>query len=233
MFDCYNVKNCAECCCNVKPTLFFGLGKEDKEVLYQDRLEIAFKAGETIFKEDMALTHIACVKEGFVKLSTEANHSRNFLLRICQPGELFGGMGLYVNEVHQATCTAITPVKVCLININSFKNTLQSINRFAIELIKDLNAKALLSKKQAVDLTSKSMASRVADMLLYLSDIVYKSETFTTSLKRQDLADYCALTKESMIRILKDLKESGIITIKNNSFQIHNIHELRKISNQY
>lgn len=230
MFDCYNLKDCNECCCQVKPSIFFSLSKEDKSVLYKDRHEIEFKQGETIFKQNTALTHIACIKEGFVKMSTEANHSKNYLMKICQPGDTFGSMGLYAEEVHQATCTAITNVKCCLIDVGSFKETLQKNNRFAIDLIKNINTNAIQSKNRTVNLTSKSMYSRVADMLLYLSSSVYKSNKFTTTLKRQDMADLCALTKESMIRILKEFKESKIISIDNNSFEIYNEQELKKIS---
>ena len=230
MFDCYDIKKCKECHCEVKSRLLYGLNEVEKEVLYKDRCEVEFNTGETIFKQNTTLTHVACIKEGYVKMSTEANHNKNFLMRIIQPGEIVGGMGLYVDEVHHATCSAITPVKLCLISLNSFKNTLEVSNRFAIDLIKKLNGHAIQSKRQAVDLTSKSMYSRVADMLLYLSQTIYKDVSFTTTLKRQDLADFCALTKESTIRILKEFKDSNIIAINNNSFQILNVQELKKIS---
>lgn len=230
MIDCNNVKDCRLCCCEVKPGLYKGMVKDDMDILFKDRHEVIFHPEETIFKQNTVLTHIACVKEGFVKMSTEANHNRNFMIRIVQPGEVVGGMGLYVDEIHRATCTAITPVKVCLINLNSFKNTLEQSNQFAINLIKKLNKHAIHSTKQTVDLTSKSMYSRVAVMLIYLSEIIYKDTSFDTTLKRQDLADLCALAKESTIRILKEFKESKIITINNNSFEIHNMQELKKIS---
>ncbi len=230
MFDCINVKDCKECCCMVKPKIFHALGKEDKELLYKGRYEVEFKAGETIFKQHTAMTHIACMKDGFVKISTEAHHGKNLVVGITQPGDIFGGMGLFVEEVHQATCTALTNVKACLIDVNSFKETLAKNNSFALDLIKNINEKAIRTNSKIIDLTSKSMYSRVADMLIYLSEVVYKSSTFSTTLKRQDMADLCALTKESMIRILKEFKDSEIIIVDNNDFEICKFQELKRIS---
>jgi len=229
-FEGCNIKECKECCCTIKPGLFNSLGKDDKEVLFNKRNEVEFKAGETIFKQHMAITHVCCLKEGFVKMSTEAHFGKSLMLRIVQQGQIFGGMGLYVDEVHQATCTALTPIKCCFIDINSFKDTLTHNNAFAINLIKNLNGLAIKSKEQAINLTSKSMYARVADMLLYLSEEIYKSENFTTGLKRQDLADLCSITKESLIRILKEFKDSGYISIINNDFSIINTNEIKHIS---
>ena len=74
------------------------------------------------------------------------------------------------------------------------------------------------------------MYARVSDMLIYLSEEIYKAPSFTTGLKRQDLADLCSITKESLIRILKGFKESGYISINNNTFTIHNMAEIKHIS---
>ena len=230
MNDFFNVKGCGLCGCMNKPGLLKGLGDDDMDVLFKNRHEVIFHPDETIFKQNTALTHIACVKEGFVKMSTEANHNRNFMIRIVQPGEFIGGMGIYVEEIHLVTCTAITAVRVCLINLQSFKNTLEQSNKLAINLITKLNRHAIQSTKQTVNLTSKSMYSRVAMMLIYLSEVVYKDTNFDTTLKRQDLADLCALAKESTIRILKEFRDNRVITINNNSFIIHNMQELKKIS---
>lgn len=229
-FEGCDIKGCKDCCCSIKPNLFNTLDKDSKEILFNKRNEVEFKAGETIFKQNMIITHICCLKEGLVKMSSETTTDKSLLLRIVQQGEIFGGMGLYIDEVHQATCTAITNIKCCFIDINSFKETLIQNNRFAISLIKDLNGLAIKSKEQAINLTTKSMYARVADMLVYLSEKIYKTENFTTSLKRQDLADLCSITKESLIRILKEFKDNGYISVSNNNISIHKIKEIKHIS---
>lgn len=230
MYKCTKINDCKSLCCNEKRNIFSLLNPLENVNLFKDKQFIEFKSGETIFKEHLSITHIACIKEGYVKMSSEANHGKTLITNIFQPGDVFGGMGIYVDETHQATCTALTDVKCCLININSFKKTLENNNYFAIELIKKINISAIKSKQRTINLTSKSMYSRVADMLIYLSETVYKKYSFQTYLKRQDMADYCAITKESMIRIMKEFKEKDIISINSNHFTIHKPQELKKIS---
>jgi len=230
MFDCAQYENCNECCCPVKPLLYNDLSKENKEILFYHRREVEFKAGETIFKQSTAITHIACLREGFVKITAEAHQGKTLLIGISQPGDIFGITGLYVDEIHHSSFQAITDIKVCLLEVNSFKQVLETNIKFSLSLLKRLNQLAIKSKNRTIDLTSKTMYARVADMIIYLSTIIYKSNKFTTTLKRQDLSDFCALSKECMIRILKSYKEDKIISIKGDDFEIHNLNELKKLS---
>jgi CRP/FNR family transcriptional regulator len=50
------------------------------------------------------------------------------------------------------------------------------------------------------------------------------------SISRQDLADLSGMSKESSIRILKEFKDEGILTVDGNTMQILNPEQLKKIS---
>ena len=50
------------------------------------------------------------------------------------------------------------------------------------------------------------------------------------TISRQDLADISGMSKESAIRILKEFKEEGILTVDGNIFEILNIKQLKQIS---
>ena len=81
-----------------------------------------------------------------------------------------------------------------------------------------------------MNLTHKQMHGRIADTLIYLSKEIYKSSTFETPLNRQDIADMSAMTKESAIRILKELKDDNIIDFTTSGFTILNEPSLLQIS---
>lgn len=213
-------KDCEECCCSEKPTIFRSLNQENKTTLFHERREVVYKKGEIIFKQGASMTHIGCIKEGIVKMTVEAPNGMSVLLRLISGGELFGGMGLYVDETNQASCVALTNVKVCLIPIESFKRTIEKNHNLAIDLIARINEHAINSKNKTLELTTQSMYGRVSGLLLYLSKKIYKSSKFETSLSRQDMADLCAMAKESLIRVFKELKDSGIIVIQKNTIQI-------------
>jgi CRP-like cAMP-binding protein len=50
------------------------------------------------------------------------------------------------------------------------------------------------------------------------------------SITRQDLADMASITKEGTIRILKDFKDAGLITLNGSELKILNEKALNNIS---
>jgi CRP-like cAMP-binding protein len=81
-----------------------------------------------------------------------------------------------------------------------------------------------------LNLTNKTMFERVAETVLYLADQVYKADDFDVDLSRQDIADLCSLSKESVIRIMKDMKEQNVLNIDRNHFEILDKNKLISIS---
>jgi CRP-like cAMP-binding protein len=223
---CEKSSYCLECCCTHKPALFKDLNPDQKSMLFGTRREVEYKEGEVIFKQGTSLTHIACNKDGIVKMVAESPNGEVILMRLINPGELFGGMGLYVEEVNQTTCIALTKTKVCLIPISDFKYLIENNHDVALELIKRINHHAIKSKQKTLELTTQSMYGRVSSLLLYLADEIYKSDEFTVNLSRQDMAELTALAKESLIRVFKEFKESHYIEINKNSFRILNRSKL-------
>ncbi len=69
-------------------------------------------------------------------------------------------------------------------------------------------------------MTQKKMPGRVAEVLLYLANSVFKKDKFTMFLTRQELADMSGMAKESVVRILKDFSDEEIIFSENKQFGI-------------
>ena len=74
------------------------------------------------------------------------------------------------------------------------------------------------------------MLGRMADGLLYLGNIFYKSSHFMLNLSRQDLADLTGMSKDSAIRILKEFEKDRIIALKGKEIKILNPEQLQSIS---
>lgn len=74
------------------------------------------------------------------------------------------------------------------------------------------------------------MPGRVAGSLLYLTDTVYNNYDINLGLSRQDIADLSGLTKKSSIRILKDFKDTGYISLEGQHLVIKDRESLKTIS---
>jgi CRP/FNR family transcriptional regulator len=62
-------------------------------------------------------------------------------------------------------------------------------------------------------LTHKQSFGRLADIILCLSDRVFKKEVFELPLSRKDLAELTGLSPETVIRMMKVFREEGLIDV--------------------
>ena len=216
--------------CSNKLNLFQHLTDEELSYINENRHEVKFNPGETIFKQGGALTHIACMTSGYGKVYIEGTHKKNLVLNILRPTEMIGGPGLFNDFRHHYSVSAIGDVIACFIEIEAFMEVTRQNTKFAQELFKWINQKGVRNFEKLINLTQKQMPGRIADALLYLSNVVYENDTFTANISRQDIADLAAMSKESAIRIIKEFKESGLITCEGNDFKILQADALQKIS---
>jgi CRP-like cAMP-binding protein len=101
---------------------------------------------------------------------------------------------------------------------------------FAESLIEDISAKSLVSLNRMVNLSQKKMHGRLAEILLYFSDVVFKSDEYEMILSRQELGEMTNMAKECVVRILKELEDSGVIYSDSSKIKILDRERLTQIS---
>ena len=216
--------------CALKLNLFCFMTDEQLAKVNEERQEVAFKPGETIFKNGGPLTHILCLTSGKVKVYLEGQNDKKILLGIVKPVQLIGGPGFLVDDRHHVTVTAMEETVACFIKAEHYKEVMRTNPEFSMELVKYLNKKIILYFDKINSLTHKHMHGKLADTFLYLANEIYNSDKFETPLSRQDLADMSAMTKESTIRIMKEFKDEGIMNFNTTHFEILKKDQLKKIS---
>ena len=223
--------NCLNCNdCNKKSPLFGVLNEEELKLINEDRFEVSYKAGEMIFKQGSASTHILMLTTGMAKICLEGQGGKNLLLRIEKPGQMFGGPGTLLDRRNYYSATALVDSTVCFISTQKFKSCIRSNPDFAEKFIELINLNSIFTFGKFVDITQKQMPGRVADALIYLSEQIFEANPFNVTLSRQDLADMTSLSKESFIRILKEFKDEEIITMNGDFIEITKMDSLKKIS---
>ncbi len=206
--------------CEAKPVFFNSLNNEQLKTVDVNRFVVHFKAGETIFKQGSALTHIIYIIEGKTKVLLEDSDNRTILLKILKQPDIIGGPGFNTDYRNHFSVVALEDTKACFVDVNLFKRLVLSNQPFAMNLIAYLNHEIVDLFDKLKDLTHKHMNGRLADTLIYLSGDVYQSLEFTTLLSRSDIANMSSMTNESAIRTLKKFKDDGIINYKGNYFKI-------------
>ena len=209
---------------------FQHLTKEELNLVNQNRYEATFKPGEIIIKQGSPTSNALFMASGMAKTYIEGPNGKNFVMSIALPGRLILGPGSYVDSRHTYTVAAITSVQACFVNFEIFKRIVRSNGNFAESLLEDISAKSQDTLNRMVNLSQKKMHGRLADALLYFSDVVFKSDDYEMILSRQELGEMTNMAKECVVRILKELEETGVIYSDSSKVRILNREKLLQIS---
>ncbi len=223
-----NGKVCKDCLkqCN----MFMHLSNEELDYLNDHRYEAKFKAGEVIFKQGSPTAHVVSFSVGLAKLYLEASNNKDVIISIVQPTSLIGGPGLYLDNRHKYSLAALTDSIVCFIDAKPFREVIRSNHKFAESMIADISMKDLRLMQRLANVSVKQSHGRLAEVLLHLSENIFKADAFDIVLSRQELADMTGMSKEGAIRILKEFKDTGIIDCKNQDIKILDKKRLWEVS---
>ena len=156
----------------------------------------------------------------------------SLILKIIPEDNIIGLTSLFhETNVFQYSVVAYVDSVVKLMDINTFRKLLAENAKFASEIINILNANTVQTYGRFYCLTQKQSYGRLADIILCLSDRIYRKTEFELLLSRKDFAELSGMTTENVIRMLKKFKDDGIIEIKGKVFKILKYDLLRKISN--
>jgi CRP/FNR family transcriptional regulator len=216
--------------CNQKSPLFHPLNEEELSVINQDRYSVLFHAGEVILKQGTQANYFISIVEGFAKMYIEGHHDRRLILDFVKPWKLVGGPGVHLNGKYRYSVVAIQETLVCFIDAGNFRKVLVSNSRFSEQFITLCSINYSRCLERMVGLSQKQMHGRIADALIYLSEEIYEGTTIDAEISRQDIADYTSMSKDSAIRILKELERDNIIHLDGRTIKIRDTGRLHEIS---
>jgi CRP/FNR family transcriptional regulator, polysaccharide utilization system transcription regulator len=206
------------------------LTEDEKELINSRSVLVSYKKGEMICKQGSFASHIMYLESGLVKIYLEGR-PKDLILTIMPHKNLMGLQALYEgNNTFLYSISSYTEASVRMIDIQIFKQLLKQNPLFAFRIINILNESTSQSYGRFFNLTHKQLHGRLADILLCLSRKIFKSDTFDLPLTRSDLSDLTSMSTESVIRIMKDLKDDKIIDINNKSITLLDLPRLESIS---
>lgn len=189
---------------------------------------LVYKKGENIVKQNTPLTHFLILESGVAKV--HFNYlKRDFVMLLLTPGQMVGSPGFLVDNKHRFSVTALKKTTVWMLDVSYYLELLKSEPDAVEGVIRYLNQVHGITYDRMLSLGLKSMYGRVADTLIYLADHVYHSDVYDMDLNRRELAEFCALSMESVVRILKHFNKAGIIICQNRHVEILDRPRLERI----
>jgi len=198
--------------------------------LQNSSIQLRFKKGEAILKQGASASHLVFLQKGIVKFSLEDELGKNLILTITASPSLLGGANIFNEGMNIFSVYAVEDCEGCLIDVNMLKQIALSNTQFLMKLLELVTGMFKTSIFNFISLAHKQVNGRIADIIIYLSASVYRSNTFTLTLSRKELAEFAGCSTENVIHTLSKFNREGILTVDGKKIVIHDPERLKKIS---
>ena len=181
-------------------------------------------------KQGSPISNIVTLSDGLAKLVLETPGKPDILLTVVKPTTLVTSPGMFLDNRYHFSVVALTDTKACFISMNIIRKMFGENQEFARRFHRSIGERSVLLYDRFRNIIHKNMAGRIADAILFLYYDVYKNTEFKMDLSRSELAEYSNMTKESVSRILKELKDEEILDLDYNKAKILDLERLEQIA---
>ncbi|MDR1182432.1 MAG: Crp/Fnr family transcriptional regulator [Bacteroidales bacterium] len=208
------------------------LQEEDFKKLERSSVRLKFKKGETILKQGHQPTHIAFLQSGIVKFNFMSDvNQKNIIITLVSAPRILGGANMfYKKDNNLFSIIAVEDSDVILIESDVLLEIMRLNGVYSIalfQLVSDMFKRAILN---FISVANKQKESRIADVILYLSEEIYNNTCFQLSLTRKELAEFACCSVENVIMTLSRWQTEGILSISGKTLTIVNMEKLKYIS---
>ncbi len=221
---------CSCASCDFRDVVFSYLNDESVEDLCDHKTEQFFRKGEIINHEGEKISNFKYLKSGLVKLYRRTSTGEEQVITITRPFEFVSNMSIFSEERYQYSVSALEDSVVCMVKLDFIKELFLKNGGFAMGLltkISRINDKII---SQTLDIRQKNLIGRVAFVLLYFTNDIYKSRVFDLPVSRKEIADYIGMSTANVIRTLSEFKKEGIIRVFGKTIEVVDVGKLEIIS---
>jgi CRP-like cAMP-binding protein len=220
--------SCREC--TVASCAIETLTEDELRAIQNERHKTSFKKGEIIQKQGAPLDSVIYLRKGYVKEYMCYDTVADQVVQLIKPRSYIGLQGLYTNTTSVFSYQATTDTEVCFIEKTIFSDIIRTNGNFAREILIALSQESIRNHKRFLSLNQTQSFGKVAGLIIYLAEEVYGKDTFELQLKRAELGQMIASTRESVTRALKWFQNEGIITLEKNRIKIDQMERLADIA---
>ncbi len=206
------------------------LNDTDLQSVIDNSNVVTFNKKEIIFRQSTRTSHIMFIKAGMAKIFKEGRNGKYIILKVAMPDDYLGLLSIYGGDTHQYSASAINSCEICFVDINIFNQLLHSNGEFVEKIINRISNDGLFIFNRLMSQSHKQLPGRIADVILYFSEVIYKSENFEFPFTRRELAELAGTTKESFIRTLAEFKHDKIIDLEGSMVKINSMKIVKTLS---
>jgi len=182
------------------------------------------------------MTYIYLVKNGIIKIIKSLPDGRQQILRLCGLSDVLGLDAIF-SKTYLSTAQSVTETVLCKIHKKEFLTFLYQKQDLALKLLQATSQELAFSRNQIFNLGIRTAKERIADFLLYIYNSQCSCDVnpkkITLFVTRQEISELLGIQKETVVRILSQLKAANLIQIKGRQITLHNLPELTMLAQHW
>lgn len=197
--------------CVYRQLLFGDLNDIEYGLINEGRTEMLFKRGETIKHEGEAIQSFLYLRSGLVKLYKTDNSGKDHILSINKPGDFVSLLSIFSGNTYRYSITAIEDTLVCDVNLEVLKYLVSTNGNLSLRLLNRMSKTSDEIIDNQFELAQKQVKGRVAHLLLFFANQIYRKNSFNLPLTRREIGELISITTENTIRTLSEFRKDDII----------------------
>ena len=207
-----------------KHFLFRHLSGDDLQQVVALARNRKFANNERIFSKGDPAGGMMAVLSGRVRIVSFSLDGKEVILRVIEPGEVFGEIALIDGGERTADAVAFGPTEAMFLNRRDFLPFLEANPKLCVEILKVFCQRLRSTSEQLEDFSFLDLRMRLAKCLLYLTDRYGEEERpgtrITLPLSQQFLAAMMGTTREAVNKRLREWERDGVLVLGRKSVTI-------------
>ena len=228
------IPSCVECAQRLN-SCFSVLNEDDIRLIDQLKESTLYPKGQAVFYSGRTPTGVYCLMNGKVKMAKMGSDGKDQIVRFVLPGKLLGIRAFLGDCPYTATATTLDDSAICYIPGELFKYLQGKYPSITSCMITTLSQLLCEAEDKMTSIAQKNVRERLAETLLELRSVFSygdktKENTQPISLTREDLANIVGTATETVIRLLSDFKDVGLIDIRGRKIILNDISALKNVA---
>ncbi len=214
--------------CRARHSSLFAHFKGDQVSGLNEQKSCSFyKRRQSLFLEGSIPRGVYCLNKGKVKIFIRGEEGKEQIIHIAGDGEIIGFRSMFSDEPYRVSAETLEDSNICFIGKEDFLNMIDSNTVLRNGVMKELSKELGERARLIANMAQKSVRERLAFSLLIL-DGIYREEPI--NLSREDLANVVGTATETLIRLLREFKDEGLIETETRKLRLIDKEELVRVA---
>lgn len=185
-----------------------------------------------VFREGEVVEAVYFILHGLIKTYKTDEIGNEQIVSLLKTGDMFPHTGQFDGNLYPATAVTVVDTRLLVVPIRSFEQILSTTPSIAFKMMGVMSSKIRELQDKLQGFTQRDVEDRGVSFLIKLAEnfgIEQDGEIhINVPMTHQDFASFIGSTRETVTRLLNNLRKDGILLVSRKGFIIRNLQALKE-----